>query len=64
MEDKNGHYLDKYGCSFGQVNRSRLESMEADMRTLSNRISWLLILLITQLATMLAYMITHWRPGP
>ena len=38
--------------------------MEVDVKTLASKMNWLLILLITQLASMLTYMITHWRPGP
>ena len=58
------HYLDRYGCSFGQVNRSRLEDMEHDIKNVNTKLSWLLYLLIGQLTASMAYLLTHWKPGP
>lgn len=62
--DYDNHYLDKYGCSFGQVNRSRLEDVEAGVKAVNTKLSWLLYLLIAQLTASVAYMVIHWRPGP
>jgi hypothetical protein len=62
IEEKNGHYLDKYGCSFGQVSRTKLDEVEKDMKSVNNRLGWLLVILITQLVGMLGYMATHWKP--
>ena len=70
-EVRNGHYLDKFGCSFGQVNRARMEEIERsvkkvekEVKSVNSRLGWLLVTLISNLIATLAYILTHWRPGP
>lgn len=58
------HYLDRYGCAFGQVNRVRIQDTEQHIKQIQNKLSWLLYLLITELAATIVYMGTHWRQGP
>lgn len=58
------HYLDRYGCAWGQVNRSRIEETERHVKQVQDKLNWLLYLLITELAASLMYMGTHWKQGP
>ena len=68
--DVNSHYLDKFGCSFGQVNSQRLSDLEArqielskemkdNIKAINNKLWVMILLLITNMAGIIAYLLTR-----